>query len=68
MALSLTDEKKNLKKKKKMLTDCLGKCKISLRKLAGILGNIVASFPPVSYGPLHYKCLEREKVTGLKYH
>ena len=51
-----------------MLTDCLGKCKISLRKLAGILGNIVASFPPVSYGPLHYKCLEREKVTGLKYH
>ena len=67
MALSLTDEKKNLKKKK-MLTDCLGKCKISLRKLVRILGNIVASFPAVSYGPLHYRCLEREKVTGLKYH
>ena len=51
-----------------MLTDCLGKCKISLRKLVRILGNIVASFPAVSYGPLHYRCLEREKVTGLKYH
>ena len=60
--------KKRIKKKKKMLTDCLGKCKISLRKLARILGNIVASFPAVSYGPLHYRCLEREKVTGLKYH
>ena len=55
-------------KKKKMLTACLGKCKISLRKLARILGNIVASFPAVSYGPLHYRCLEKEKVTGLKYH
>ena len=58
MTLSLTAEKKN--KIKTVLTDCLGKCKISLRELARILGNIVASFPAVTYGPLHYRHLERK--------
>ena len=62
MMLSLIDEKKN--KIKTILTDWLGKCKISLRELARILGNIVASFP-VTYGPLRYRHLEREKITGL---
>ena len=66
MALSLTDEKKN--KIQRLLTDRLGKCKISLRELARILGNIVASFPALTYGPLHYRHLEREKITGLKHH
>ena len=66
MVLSLTDEKNN--KSKVILTDSLGKYKISLRELARILGNIVASFPAVAYGPLFYKHLEREKITGLKYH
>ena len=65
MTLSLTDEKMN--KIKTILTDRLGKCKISLRELAMILGNIVASFPAVTYGLLHYRHLEREKITGLKY-
>ena len=32
------------------------------------LGNIVASFPAVTYGPLYYTHLEREKIAGLKYH
>ena len=66
MMLSLTDEKKN--QIKTILTDCLCKYKISLRELARILGNIIASFPAVTYGPLHYRHLEREKITGLKYH
>ena len=66
MTLSLTAEKKN--KIKTVLTDCLGKCKISLRELARILGNIVASFPALTYGALHYRHLEREKITGLKHH
>ena len=52
MTLSLNGEKKN--KIKTILTDCLG--------------NIVANFPVVTYGPLHYRHLEREKITGLKYH
>ena len=59
MTLLLTDEKKN--KIKTILTDCLGKCKISIRELARILGNIVASFPAVTYGSLHYRHLEKEK-------
>ena len=66
MTLPLTDEKKN--KIKTTLTDCLGTCKISLRDLARILGNIVTSFPAVTYGPLHYRHLEREKITRLQYH
>ena len=40
------------------------KYKISLRELARIFGNIVANFPAVTYGPLHYRHLEREKITG----
>ena len=66
MVLSLADEKND--KSKVTLTDSLGKYKISLRELARILGNIVASFPAVAYGPLFYRHLEREKITGLKYH
>ena len=66
MMLSLTEEEKN--KIKIIITDCLSKYKMSLRELARILGNIVASFPSVTYGPLHYRYLEREKITGLKYH
>ena len=66
MTLSLNGEKKN--KIKTILTDCLYKYKISLRELARILENIVANFPVVTYGPLHYRHLEREKITGLKYH
>ena len=68
MILSLTNEKKN--KIKTILTDCLdclGKCKISLRELARILGNTVTSFPAVTYGPLHYRHLQREKITGLQF-
>ena len=66
MKLSLTDEKKN--KTKTILTDCLYKYKIPLRELARILGNIVTSFPAVTYGPLHHRHVEREKIIGLKYH
>ena len=66
MTPSLTDEKKN--KMKTILTDCLCKYKISIRKLARILKNIVASSPAVTYWPLHCRHLEREKITGLRYH
>ena len=53
---------------KTIRTDCLCKYKISLRELARILRNIAASFPAVTYRPLHYRLLEKEKITGLKYH
>ena len=48
---------------KTILTDCLCKYKISLRELAKILGNM---FPDVTW-PLHYRHLEKEKISGLQY-
>ena len=65
VTLSLTDEQKN--EIKTILTDCLCKHKIYLRELARILGNIIASFPAVTFEPLPYRHLEREEITGLKY-
>ena len=50
MMVSLNDGKAN--KIKIIITDCLCKYKKSLRGLARILGNTVASFPAVTYGPL----------------
>ena len=64
MTLTLTIEKKI--KIKKLLVNCLDRDKISLRELAKIIGNMVASFPAVTYGPLHYRNLEKEKIRGLK--
>ena len=66
MTLSLTDEKK--KKIKTLLRNCLHSHQISIRKLARILGNIVANFPAVTFGPFHYRHLERDEISGLKYH
>ena len=63
VTLSLTDEKKN--KIKTLLMNCLHSHQISIRELARILGNIVASFPAVTFGPLHYRHLERDKIRGL---
>ena len=39
---------------------------ISIRDLARTIGKIVASFPAVMYGPLHYRQLEKEKKEALK--
>ena len=68
MAMSLTDEKKN--KMKNLLTYCLHSHQISIKEVARILGNIVASFLAVTFGPLHYRMghLEWDKIRGLKYH
>jgi len=40
------------------------KCKI--RDLAKLIGNLVAAFPGVEFGPLHYREMERKKSTELK--
>ena len=47
MTLPLTDKKKN--KIKALLMNCLHNQQISIRELARILGNIVASFPAVTF-------------------
>ena len=66
MALSLTDDKKD--KMKTLLMNCLHSQQISIRELARILGNMVASFPAVTFEHLHYRHLERDKMRVLKYH
>ena len=63
MTLSLTDKKKN--KIKILLMNCLHSHQVSITELARILGNTVASFPAVTFGPLHYRHLERDKIRGL---
>ena len=53
ITLSLTDEKKQ--KIKTLLINCLHSHRLSMRELARILGNIVASFPAVTFESLHYR-------------
>ena len=66
MSLSLTGEKKN--KTKTLLINCLYSYQVSIRELARMLGNIVTSFPAVTFGPVPYIHLEKDKISGLKYH
>ena len=40
----------------------------SIRELARMLGNIVASLPALTFGPLFYIHLKRDKIRVLKYH
>ena len=47
--------------------NCLHSQHVSIRELAWILGNIIASFPAVTFEPLYYWHLERDKIRGLKY-
>ena len=47
--------------------NCLHSHEISIRELARILENIVASFPAATFGSPHYRHLERDKICGLKY-
>ena len=53
----------------KNFTCCLHSYQVSIRELARIIGNVfVASFPAVTFGPLHNRHLVRDKIKGLKYH
>ena len=64
MKVHLTSERKsNLK------AGCirlLRKDQCSIRDLAQVIGMIVASFPAVKHGPLHYRQLDKEKSAALK--
>ena len=40
---------------------------VSIRFLARVIGTLVSCFPAVSHGPLHYRSLERDKITALKF-
>ena len=66
MQLSLPPEKVE-----KITTACklFLKCeKVSLTHLAEIIGMMIAYCNASDFGPLHYRCLEQTKITGLRLH
>ena len=60
--------KLTLERAKDLISSCRSVLKtgsISIRELASVIGKIVAAFPAVMYGPLHYRQMEKEKKTAL---
>lgn len=41
--------------------------RLTIRKFSKLIGNLVASFPAVTFRQLQYRQLEIVKITGLKY-
>ena len=64
MTVSLTPEKT---KKLKSAVSCLLSCTSpTIREVAQVVGLIIASFPGVMYGPLHFRITEGEKSKALE--
>lgn len=64
MYVTLPDERV-----KKLRTSCLGllkKKRFTVRELAQVIGQMVAAFPAVQWGPLYYRQLEKDKSEALK--
>lgn len=65
MKVTLTADRKN--SVYTACTDLLRHCRhCTIREVARVVGLLVASFPAVKYGPLHYRILEDEKKCALK--
>ena len=64
MTLKLTEEKKQ--KIFNLCTKLFEKSKPTIRFVAQVIGNIVASFPAVPLGPLFYGVLETDKIVRFK--
>ena len=64
MTVSLSDKKRE--KVKTLCFDILKLTVLSIRKMAKLIGTLVACFPAVQYGPLFYRELERAKIQALK--
>ena len=64
MTVNLGEEKR--KHLIELLSFTLNKGKCKIRKLARIIGTLVASLPAVEYGKLYYRELELLKIRALK--
>jgi len=64
MTVSLTTAKQH--KIRLLCKDLLASTEVTIRHLAMIIGNLVASLHAVKFGMLHYRKLERAKVFSLK--
>ena len=65
MTVTLMREKKE-KKIFNTAASLLTLSSCSIRFLAKFIGQIVASFPGIQYGPLWYRNMENDKIEGLK--
>ena len=64
MTISVTEEKKG---KIKEVCDKLFTTRVhTIRFLAGVVGTLVAALPGITWGPLHYRALERCKGHALR--
>ena len=64
MTITLTDEKKS--KIIDLCMDVLHQPVVTIRKVATVIGNLVAAFPAMPYGRLFYRQLETVKICSLK--
>jgi hypothetical protein len=65
--MSVAVNKHRALKVKQSCDDLLAARKWTIRELSQVIGQIVACFPGVLWGPLYYRTLEREKTLALKY-
>ena len=57
------------KKIERLISACqraLAQQTLSIRDLASLIGSLVATFPVVQFGPLHYRTLEHDKNLALR--
>ena len=66
MTVKPTDEK--VTKIAELCQSKLSQPMYTIRELARLIGNIVATFTGVQYGPLHYREMEKLKFVQLKHH
>ena len=65
MTISLTKKKKAYIKQ--LCHEVLQEGFLIIRKIARLQGKFRKSFPAVRFGPLHYRSLERDKISALKF-
>ena len=67
MTIRLTEEK--IAKLSALITNTLSSAdRVKIRTVAQVIGHMVTSFPAVEFGPLHYRCLDKDKSTALSAH
>lgn len=47
-------------------SQCKRRNSVVIHELASLIGKLVATFPAVRHGPLHYRELEKEKIVALR--
>ena len=64
MTIKLTEEK--CAEVISLCTKLISKDHATIKIVSSVIGKIVATFPGVRFGPLHYRELEKEKSNALK--